>query len=66
MATRDEVFNQFEARMFEASLRLTVAQLNVLRLNVGLAPIGYQQALDELNAVYQILPPYDWETNPPD
>lgn len=63
MATRDELYQKFGPMMTEALARLTLQQINVLRVKAGLAAITAQQFLDALDTELANLEQYEWMTN---
>jgi hypothetical protein len=58
--TRNEAYRRFGPKLLEAIVRKLVDEINILRLEAGLAQRTQAQVLDALVAEYQSLPDYDW------
>lgn len=59
---REEIYNKFGPRMLEAIVRVIADEINELRTNAGLAPRTNEQILQALIDKYQIIPPFNFES----
>ena len=57
---RDEAYRRFGPKLIEAIVRKIVDEINLLRVEAGLAQRTQQQVIDALIDEYQSLSDYDW------
>lgn len=60
MVTRDELMKNFGPTLLEAVIRVTIEDLNRIRLNIGMQAITEQMFMDQINNDLGHLEPYDW------
>jgi len=64
MTTRDEFYRFFGPKQIEALALVTLDEINVLRLKLGLSPRTESQLLEAVNNRVSTLPSYDWMKQP--
>jgi len=65
MATRESLYRSFGPQLMEAVVKLMLQEVNVLRVNAGLAERTSQQLLDGLASKLADTDKYDWMSNEP-
>jgi len=65
MSKRDELFKTFGPKLIEATLHITLSEINIIRTELGLPERTPLQVWDQIMNHYSSLPDYEWMEDEP-